>query len=171
MKRFAWVWGAALAAAAAGCVERRYTVTSDPPGALVYRNGVPLGSTPVDDSYVYHGTYDFTLIKDGYETLQVKQKIDPPWYEVPPLDFIAENVWPFKLRDVREFNYQLQPMRVARPEEVFDRAGELRSRGQTLTPFNPDNVQAPRTGPGPVAPRPGSVTAPPSAPVGAAPAP
>jgi hypothetical protein len=170
MKRFAWVWAAALAAAAgAGCVERRYLVTSDPPGALVYRNGAPIGSTPVDDYFIYYGTYEFTLVKDGYETLQVKQKIDPPWYQVPPLDFFAENIWPFQIRDVREFNYKLQPMRMVPPETVFGRAKELRSQGQTLTPFNPENVPAPRTGPprtgpGPVAPQDGAVTAPPSRP-------
>src|SRR5580693_4048976 len=65
MTRIAWLGTALLiATVGTGCVERRYVVTSDPPGALVFRNGVPLGPTPVDDFYVYYGEYDITLVKD-----------------------------------------------------------------------------------------------------------
>src|SRR5947209_14074171 len=71
-----------------GCVERRYVITSDPPGAVVLRNGQPIGATPVDDYFVYYGKYNFTLIKEGYETLPVVQNIPTPWYESFGVDFI-----------------------------------------------------------------------------------
>ena len=87
--RQAWLGAMLLTALCAGCVERRYVVTSEPPGALVLRNGVPIGLTPVDDFFIYYGSYDLTLIKDGYETLPAKVKIDAPWYQYPPLDFVA----------------------------------------------------------------------------------
>jgi hypothetical protein len=123
-----------------GCVERRYVMVSDPPGALVYRDGRPIGNTPVDDYFVYYGKYHFTLIKDGYETLQVEENFSPPWYEYPLVDFFAENLWPFKIRDVRRPAYQMQPMQQARPDVVLDRANELRARNKTLVPFNPASV-------------------------------
>ena len=37
----------------------------------------------MDDHFVYYGNYHFTLIKDGYETLQVDQDIPAPFYEYP----------------------------------------------------------------------------------------
>src|SRR5215510_252534 len=78
----------ALAGGLPGCVERRYVIESDPPGALVLVNGQPIGTTPVDGYFTYYGTYNFTLIKDGYETKRVSQRIASPWYELPVVDFV-----------------------------------------------------------------------------------
>src|SRR5262245_36824828 len=122
MRRKSWLIGALCALAMlSGCVERRFVVQSMPPGALVLRDGKPLGSTPVDDSFVYYGKYRFTLIKDGYETQDVIQDVPAPWYEIPPLDFVVENLIPFKFRDVRRFTYELQPERKMRSDEVWQR--------------------------------------------------
>jgi hypothetical protein len=170
MMRTAWLGAALLVAAtSAGCVERRYVVTSDPPGALVFRNGVPLGPTPVDDIFVYYGEYELTLVKDGYETLRAKVKISPPWYEYPGIDFISENIFPYTIRDIREggqFHFDLQPLQAVRPDDVLKRAGELRARGRTLgTPAEAEVPPPPAlTVPGPVAPREGTVIPPPSLP-------
>src|SRR5262249_31404349 len=103
---------------AAGGVQRRLVVYSDPPAALVYLNNQYVGATPVDFYYVYYGKYQFTLVKDGYETLNVIQDIPAPWYELPGPDFIAE-VQPFKIRDVRSFCYTLQPLQQVRPDDLF----------------------------------------------------
>jgi hypothetical protein len=170
MMRNGWL-GLALvvAATSTGCVERRYVVTSDPPGALVFRNGIPLGPSPVDDFFIYYGDYDITLVKDGYETLHVKVKINPPWYEYPPLDFVAENLFPYTIRDIREgdpFHFQLQPLQAVRPDDVRKRANELRGQGRQLGVQPEADVAPPPplTPPGPVAPREGTVTTPPSMP-------
>src|SRR5581483_2269200 len=101
---------ACVLAAAGGCVERRFVVNSDPPGALVLRNGKPIGFAPGDDHFTYYGNYHFTLIKPGYATLQVDQKIPPPWYELPPVDLISEILWPWHIEDVRQFTYRLEPV-------------------------------------------------------------
>jgi hypothetical protein len=116
-----------------GCVERRFVITSNPPGATVYREGMQLGVTPVDDSFVYYGDRVYTLVLDGFEPRKVKQPAPPPWYEIPPLDFITENLLPFKIRDVRRPEpYQLQPLQTPNPNQVLDRAQQLRTTGRGI---------------------------------------
>jgi PEGA domain-containing protein len=117
-----------------GCVDRRFVVTTDPPGALVMRNNAPIGFAPADDHFVYYGNYHFTLIKDGYETQQIDQKIPAPWYEYPPFDFFAENLLPWHIIDVRRFHYQMQPRQLPNADEMLNHAQELRDRGRIVSP-------------------------------------
>jgi len=155
MKRFAWLAMALLASPGAGCVTRTYVISSDPPGAIVYRNGQPIGATPVEENFVYYGKYHFRLVKDGYEPLDVDQDVHAPCYEYPPLDAVSEILNPYKLRDVHRFHYLLQPAQPVRPDDVRSRAEQLRGQGQQIGP--------PRATPAPPPPRPlGS-----AAPVGA----
>src|SRR5258708_2330398 len=86
---------------AIGCIERRMVVVSDPPGALVLHNGQPIGNAPGDDHFTYYGIHHFTLIRPGYQTLQVDQRIRAPWYEFFPLDLVTEGLVPLQLEDVR----------------------------------------------------------------------
>ena len=46
-----------------------------------------------------------------------------------PLDFVAENLVPGEIRDLRTLDFQLVPQRVVPTEEILDRAETL--RGQT----------------------------------------
>ena len=123
-----------LAVFLTGCVDRRFVVTTDPPGALVLRNNAPIGFAPADDHFTYYGNYHLTLIKDGYETQQVDQNIPAPWYEYPPFDFFAENLLPWHIVDVRRFYYQMQPKQVPIEDEIRAHAQELRDRGRLVTP-------------------------------------
>jgi hypothetical protein len=142
-----WIMALALGAAGllSGCVERRYVIYTDPPGAIVIRNGQVLGPTPVDDYYIYYGTYHFTIFADGYETLQVDQEICSPWYEYPGLDFISENLVPYPIVDRREFHFKLEPRRVPDAEQLLNQAGNLRSRGLALpsVPYDRLPISAP----------------------------
>jgi hypothetical protein len=139
----AWVFSVALGAGLlSGCVERRYVITSDPPGAIVLRNGEPIGAAPADDHFVYYGNYHFTLIKDGYQTLQVDQEISAPWYEYIPLDFFSENVFPGRVLDVRRFHYRLEPLRTVTTDELLNRGQNLRNRGQSVTATAPPPATA-----------------------------
>jgi hypothetical protein len=115
-----------------GCVERRYVIYTDPPGAVVLRNGQPIGATPVDDHFVYYGNYHYTIVKDGYETLQVDQVINTPWYEFFPLDFISENLTPWPIEDRREFRFKLEPRRIVNTADLLKDAQNLRNRGFSL---------------------------------------
>jgi hypothetical protein len=122
---------------ASGCVERRYVITTEPPGAKVLRNGQDLGTAPADDHFVYYGNYHFTLIKDGYEIQQIDQNIPTPWYEYPVLDFFSENIIPWKIRDVHRFHYTMQPVQNPNIKDVLDKAEKLQNHGRSLTPFAP----------------------------------
>ena len=64
-----------------GCVERRYTIRSNPPGALAIVNDEEIGPTPVSRSFTYYGDRKITLMLDGYETKTVIQPINAPWWD------------------------------------------------------------------------------------------
>ena len=117
-----------------GCVRRRMTIRSNPPGALVYVDDYEIGTTPVSTSFVYYGTRKIRLVKSGYETLTVYQRFDPPWYEWFPIDFVSENLIPWELRDVRTIDFQLVPQRIVPTEELLQRGENLRQRRRMATP-------------------------------------
>ena len=109
-----------------GCLHRRMTVRTNPPGALLYVDDYEIGTTPVSTSFTYYGKRKIRLVKDGYETLTVMENIPPPWYEFPPIDFVAENLVPGHIRDQRFLDYQLQPQTVVPTEQLLTRAEALR---------------------------------------------
>jgi len=125
----------ALCAAASGCVQRRLTIRSNPPGAVVYVDNYEIGTTPVATDYVYYGTRKIRLVKDGYETLTIMQPLPAPWFEFPGLDFFSENVNPREIRDERTLDFQLQPQVIVPTEQLLGRAENLRHSSQA--PINP----------------------------------
>ena len=141
-----------------GCVRRRLTITSTPPGATVYVDNREIGITPVSTSFIYYGTREIRLVRDGYETLTVRQRFDPPWYQYTPVDFFAENVVPWEIRDERELTFELIPQKVYPARETLARGQQLRddarrglvttlpsSLGGFFTP--PAQTQAPNMAP------------------------
>ncbi|MBX7103946.1 MAG: PEGA domain-containing protein [Gemmataceae bacterium] len=116
-----------------GCVERRFVIESDPPGALVLVNGQPIGATPVDGHFLFYGKYQFTLIKDGYETLQVEECFKTPWYQYFPLDFASENLYPGRIEDVRRpAPFKLVPKMQPRTDAILGQADQFRNKGRSL---------------------------------------
>jgi hypothetical protein len=157
--RCATVVALALAfGAAAGCVQRRMTIRSNPPGALVYVDDYQLGTTPVSHDFVYYGTRKIRLVKDGYETLTVRQPIPLPWYEIFPLDFVSENLIPWEIRDERVIDLAMQPASTEPAESVAARAEQARLAAGSLPPVAPAAAVVP---PPPAAPQP--IPAPPPA--------
>lgn len=120
------VWVVLGCLLSSGCVRRRLTVRSNPPGALVYIDDQEIGTTPVSTSFVYYGTRKIRLVLDGYETLTVMQRMRGPWYQWPPLDFVSENVWPQELRDERVLDFQLVPQKIVPTRQLMARATNLR---------------------------------------------
>ncbi|MFO0913238.1 MAG: PEGA domain-containing protein [Pirellulales bacterium] len=116
----------ALPLSLTGCVRRRMTVRSNPPGAALWVDNQFIGTTPVSTSFVYYGTRKLMLQKDGYETMTVYRKIRPPWYQVPPLDFVSENMWPSELRDERLLNFEMRVQPPTSLEETLNKAQEFR---------------------------------------------
>jgi hypothetical protein len=117
---------------ATGCVDRRFVFESDPPGSMVEINGKPIGPAPGEAAFTYYGTYQFRFIRDGYDTLTCTEKINPPWYEFFPLEFVAENLLPFTIHDLHYIRKPLPPMVVIPPEDILRRADQLRAQGQSI---------------------------------------
>jgi hypothetical protein len=127
-----WLAAALLAIGlGSGCVSRRMMVYSDPPGALVVLEGREIGYTPCAVDFLYYGTRELTLIKDGYETKQVLQKVPPPWYQWPVIEFFADNFAFHTITDRHAFHYQLEPRRVILNEDIIGRGEQLRSEALT----------------------------------------
>ena len=111
-----------------GCVHRRLTVNSNPPGARVLLDGEEVGETPTSVDFTHYGTREIVLQKDGYDTLKTMQTVPPPWYQIPPLDFFADNLLPYQLTNRHEFSYQLQPSpTVPSTQGLRERANSMRS--------------------------------------------
>ena len=81
-----------VSSSADAAVRRRVTIRSTPPGALVYIDDQEIGVTPVSTSFTYYGTRKVQLVKDGYETVTVLRTFKPPWYQLPIIDFVTENL-------------------------------------------------------------------------------
>lgn len=89
-----------------GCIRKMATITSDPPGAKVWMNGVYQGQTPVEIPYNWNWFYDFKLEKEGYETYCIRERFYAPPQHWIPFDFAAE-VLPVKSIEPQWRNYVL----------------------------------------------------------------
>jgi PEGA domain len=128
-----WAIAVALVAllSATGCVRRRLTVRTQPPGAQVFVDDQEIGTTPCSSSFVYYGTRKVTLIKDGYRTETLYQKMNPPWYQIPPLDFVTDNLLIRELRDERIVDVQMVPQEIVPQARLLERANALRNGALT----------------------------------------
>ncbi|MEC9091689.1 MAG: PEGA domain-containing protein, partial [Planctomycetota bacterium] len=113
-----------------GCMQRRLTVHSNPAGALVYIDNVEIGLTPVSVPFTYYGTRTIRLEKDRFKTVEVQQKINAPWYQIPPLDFVSEILIPYEIRDERQVKVDMQPLEPTNETEVLQRANQIRQNSQ-----------------------------------------
>jgi PEGA domain len=110
-----------------GCMHRRVTIQSSPPGALVKVDGRDIGYTPASLDFTWYGTREVQLLMDGYETHTEFVRIVSPWYQKFPLDFVSDNFAGQHLTDHRQFQFQLRPKRVDVSSDVIRRADSLRS--------------------------------------------
>ena len=152
-------------AACAGCVDRKFVIESNVPNAQVYIDNKPAGAAPAYAPFEYYGYHTITLVHPEYETLVRRVKVSAPWYAYPPIDFVAEALWPFPIRDTRRYQFEMQRATPPRPNDILAAAEALRQRGAALPPAerpaeprpvavpNPEAVRPGR----PVGPQPGSV--------------
>jgi hypothetical protein len=120
----------------AGCVERRLTIRTDPPSALVRLDGREIGFTPISIPFTHYGNRRVQIVKDGFETMTIDQPIYTPWYQYFPLDFITEVLVPWNIRDEREYEYVMEPAKGVSVDELQARARSVRE--QALAP--PDDA-------------------------------
>ncbi len=122
---------------------------------MAYVDNQPIGKTPCATDFIYYGTREIRLVKAGYETLTVNQPLPAPWYQVPPLDFVSENVVPRKIQDYRTASFTMVPQVIVPTEQLIARGEQLRQSTQQGA-FLPANTGI---APGPVLP-PGTVLPP-----------
>jgi hypothetical protein len=134
VRRTACVLLAAAAALLTGCVERRFRVETNPPGAYVTVNNRPIGPAPVDVPFLYYGHYDILIQKEGYQTQRIRQHIPAPWYAYPPFDLIVENFIPVDINDFRVFCYEMQPAVVPNLDQLKAEGDGFRQRAAALPP-------------------------------------
>jgi hypothetical protein len=136
-RRLAILTLALISLTAVGCVERRYTVRTDPPGALVYINGEEAGISPVSVNYEYYGDRRVTIQAEGYETINSTIPIRPPWWDNAVTGFVTENFVPFTLRDERDFRFTMAPAVIPPTGDLIGRGQQLRQQALQPAPERP----------------------------------
>ena len=91
-----------------GCVKRTISISSNPPGALVWVNDREVGRTPVEFEFLYYGEYDLRLEKGGYEPIMTTRWAKTPVWELPVVDLFAEVVAPNRESNVC-WEFELEP--------------------------------------------------------------
>ena len=118
---------AAAFLATTGCVERKLTITSDPPGARVYLDDRELGQTPVTTRFDFYGHRTVTLKKDGYrDTLEVRE-LKKPFYQKPVIDVFAD-LGPIPFKDRQTMHFKMEPTPQIDTDALINRGREMRSR-------------------------------------------
>lgn len=108
-----------------GCVKRSISITTNPPGALVWVNDREIGRTPVDFPFTYHGEYDVRIEREGNEPIMTSAWTDRPIWDAPFIDFVAE-VAPVNVHSETVWHFELSPL-ANNQERLLERANTLRS--------------------------------------------
>lgn len=136
-RSFGLVLGLGVAASAVlavgGCVERKLVIRSDPPGAIVSLEDTVLDQrTPLEVPFDWDGVRRVTLQAPGYRTLQTTATIDARWYDWFPLDAFAQFLYPGTIRDVRSFDFKLEPYYPLDKALSSEQKADLRERMDAL---------------------------------------
>ncbi|MCA9295632.1 MAG: PEGA domain-containing protein [Phycisphaerales bacterium] len=107
-----------------GCARKTITVTTEPPGALVWLNDREIGRSPVSVEFYDYGTYDVRLELDGYEPMMTFGVADPPPWDLPGPDLVFEAVPGASVN--RHWHYDLEPA-IDNTPQLLDRARTLRA--------------------------------------------
>ncbi|MBX7245679.1 MAG: PEGA domain-containing protein [Candidatus Sumerlaeaceae bacterium] len=91
-----------------GCIRKSATITSDPPGAKCWINGVYRGQTPVDVPYNWDWYYDIKLEKPGYESMTTRERFYAKPTQMVPVDLITE-IAPVCDKESQWRHYTLKP--------------------------------------------------------------
>lgn len=122
---------ALLAASLAGCVERKLTINTEPPGAVVMLNDEEIGTSPVTVNFTWYGDYKVRIEKAGYETLNTHRKLDAPPHDKFPMDFFAETLSPKRIVDHYEWHFDLKPFEPVAREQLLEDAENMRYKAVT----------------------------------------
>ncbi len=84
-------------------------------------------------TYVWYGTRDLILELRGYTLIREQVVLNPPWWQIIPLDLVTDVVIPFTIRDKMAVSYTLETAPVSQEEvnTVLQRADELRLKANS----------------------------------------
>lgn len=115
---------------AGGCIRRSLSITSTPPGALVWVNHREVGRTPVSVDFTHYGTYDVRIERDGMEPLMTSRKASAPAWDLPGPDLVVE-VLPFQANSRVHWHFDLEP-RDESHDALVDRARSFRAESRGI---------------------------------------
>ena len=113
----------------AGCIKRELTITSQPPGAVVWLNDEEIGSTPVSVNFKWYGDYKVRLEKSGYEILASNQELKAPFYDSFPLDLFV-SLWPGTIEETSAWHFELHPAQLPDSKALLNQAEIFRKQVQ-----------------------------------------
>ncbi|MBW8016726.1 MAG: PEGA domain-containing protein [Planctomycetes bacterium] len=122
----------ALTIAMTGCVERKLTINTNPPGGLVTLNDEEIGVAPVTVPFSWYGDYNVRITKEGYATLKTHKLLKAPLHDGFPFDFFAECLWPGRIIDEYEWTFDLTPYQAPDRDKLIQKAEETRKRAKDL---------------------------------------
>ncbi len=137
-----------------GCVRRRLTIRTDPPGAVAYLDNAELGKTPISRNFDYYGKRELKLVKEGYEPHTEMIQLRAPWYEWPIVDFFSEVVIPGTITDERVFPVKLKPQRIVSPDDLIAEGERMKAIAHSNGTYRVSSGRARSTIPQDVAPAP-----------------
>ena len=110
-----------------GCVQRRLTIRSNPPGAVVYVDNQNIGTTPISTNFLFYGKRHIRLVKDGYEEIDEMREIRAPWYQLPVVDMVSETLVPGEIQDRRTLQYTLKAKQQTTGNQLLNEAEQFRA--------------------------------------------
>lgn len=113
---------------AQGCVERELFIKSDPPGAMVFVDGVAREVTPVSVPFDFYGERDIELRLGDHRVHRERVDVNPPWYMIFPLDFFSEVLIPFTCVDSHVIEIKLEKI----PDDAFEDQEEILKRARAM---------------------------------------
>jgi len=128
MRKMIWIVLAGLLLA--GCVERRLHVISQPPGAEVHLDGRKVGRTPFSMPFTFYGSREIVVQKSGFGPTRTIFQLKKPWYQLFPLDFFSELVWPGRIVDRHYCYVKLPPPAQVELPPLIGRADQFRQKAQ-----------------------------------------
>jgi|GEM_PF-1267868 len=118
---------AAALAACPACVKKTIAVRSDPPGALVYLDGLEIGQTPLERvPFYFYGTREIVLHQRGYLSERRVVEIDQPWYSYFPVDLFSELIIPWDIPDRRSYFFAMKRAGLIEDSALMRHAHETR---------------------------------------------
>ncbi len=120
-----------------GCVERKLTINTVPPGALVELNDEEIGTSPVTGSFKWYGDYNIRASKKGYEILQTHRLLEQTFHDKFPFDFFYGVLWPGRIVDEHEWTFQLKQYTPPNRDELIKQSIRVKHQMQTKAATQP----------------------------------